>query len=203
MLPLAAVATLALIFAAAATAKGPSEAKIEGPGISKIELKGDGETPTSALGEFAQSTGFFATMFGQSPDPRLHAKPSHLGPKFTVTYTVPGPENTRDTIHQDLYPYAGGGPVTYMKPGQLFFGREHAVGGWYQSTSSLKTLLVAHGLPARATAIKPASGFPATAVAIAGGVVGGLALLGAVFGRSTIARWRPRRSTSDTKGPNV
>ena len=48
----AACATLlTLVLAPIAGAKGPSEAKIEGPGLSKaLVLKGDGEGPGSPLG---------------------------------------------------------------------------------------------------------------------------------------------------------
>jgi len=204
LLLVSAVAALGLTLVATAAAKGPSEAKIEGPGLSSpLVLKGDGEGPGTLLGDFTQQAGFFPAMFGQSPDPILRAKAGSLGPKYAITYTVPGPDNVNDTIRQDLYPYARGGSVTYMRPGQEFFGRMSTRGGWYRSTSALKALLVREGLPARATAARPASHFPAMEVTIAGGIVGALALVGAVFGRSSIARWLPSRSTSDSKDPDV
>jgi hypothetical protein len=192
----------ALVFAATAAAKGPSAAKIEGPGLaSPLVLTGDGEGSGSPLGDFTQQAGFFPAMFGQSPDPMLQLRPaSILGPRYRVTYTVPGPDNTADTIRQDLYPYAQRRPVTYMRPGQLFFGREHTRGGWYRADSGLKALLVKAGLPAQAPAV-PAratrAGFPSRAVAIGGGVAVVLAAVGA----SSIAKWRPSQSTSDTKEP--
>ncbi len=196
------VATFGLALAAAAAAKGPSEAKITGPGLSSpLVLKGDGEGPGSLLGNFTQEAGFFPAMFGQSPDPMLQLRPAaSLGPRYTVTYTVPGPDNVNDTIRQDLYPYAQGSPVTYVKPGQLFFGRERTHGGWYRGSSTLKTLLVSEGLPAQAPAVTPRASrprFPSRAVAIGGAIA---AVLG-VIGASSIARWRPNRSTSDTKEP--
>src|SRR2546421_9131869 len=121
LLVFAVAATVGLVLAAAAAAKGPSEAKITGPGLSSpLVLTGDGEGSGSPLGDFTQQAGFFPAMFGQSPDPMLQLRPaSILGPRYRVTYTVPGPDNTADTIRQDLYPYAQGRPVTYMRPGQL------------------------------------------------------------------------------------
>lgn len=199
-LSLVCAALLGLIVAPIATAKGPSEAKIEGPGLSKpLVLKGDGEGPGSPLGDFTQQTGFFPAMFGQSPDPMLELRPaSNLGVRYRVTYTVPGPDNTVDTIRQDLYPYAQGTPVTYMKPNQLFFGRERTRGGWYRAAAALKTLLVREGLPAQAPVVTPRASrpFPSHAVAIGGGIAVLIGLIGA-----SIARWRRNRSTSDTKEP--
>ena len=193
-------AFLGLVVAPVATAKGPSEAKIEGPGLSKpIVLAGNGEGPGSPLGDFTQEAGFFPAMFGQSPDPMLDLRPArNLGLRYRVTYSVPGPDNTVDTIRQDLYPYARGRPVTYMKPNQLFFGREHTRGGWFRASSTLKTLLVRAGLPAQAPVVTPRASrpFPSRAVAIGGGVAAVAGLIGA-----SITWWRRNRSTSDTKEP--
>jgi hypothetical protein len=192
--------SVALVVVPIATAKGPSEAKIEGPGLSKpLVLKGGGEGPGSPLGDFTQEAGFFPAMFGQSPDPMFELRPAtNLGVRYRVTYSVPGPDSTVDTIRQDLYPYAQGSPVTYMKPNQLFFGREHTRGGWYRASPALKTLLVRAGLPAQAPAVVPRASrpFPSRAVAVGGGV----AVLAGLIGAS-ITWWRRNRSTFDTKEP--
>ena len=197
----AACATLlTLVLAPIAAAKGPSEAKIEGPGLSKaLVLKGDGEGPGSPLGDFTQEAGFFPAMFGQSPDPMLELRPAAtLGVRYRVTYSVPRPDNTVDTIRQDLYPYAQASPVTYMKPNQLFFGRERTRGGWYRASAALKTMLVREGLPAQAPAVTPRASrpFPSRAAAVGAAV----AVLAAVIGAS-ITWWRRNRSTSDIKEP--
>jgi hypothetical protein len=60
---------------------------------------------------------------------------------------VPGPNNELDRLKQDIYPYAPGGPVTYMKPGQKFFGTEETRGGWFKAAPVLKDTLVSAGLP--------------------------------------------------------
>jgi hypothetical protein len=147
MLVLLAIAALALPTTAAA--KGPSGAEIEGPGAGGgIDITGTLE-PTSNLMLFSTWSGFFPAVFQQTPDPILEARPEgDLGPKYEVTYTVPGPNNETFTIKQDLYPYAKRGPVTYMKPGQKIFEQPDGTrGGWYLAEIALKDLLVDEGLP--------------------------------------------------------
>ena len=100
---------------------------------------------SSALGVLVEDGGFFAQTFGQSPSPLLRQEPGSLGPRYLVTYTMPGP--TLATLEQDLYPYAAGGPVTYMRPGQPFWGDQQTVGGWYRGALQLKEMLVRAGLP--------------------------------------------------------
>jgi hypothetical protein len=144
------IAALALIAAGSAAAKGPSEAKITGPGLSSaITIKGVGEGDTSTdLGLLVQETGFFPQAFGQSPSPLLKAQPTQLGARYLVTYTVPGPSTS--TLEQDLYPYAVGAPVSYMRTGQKFWDTQSTVGGWYRGTAQLKAMLIKAGLPASA-----------------------------------------------------
>lgn len=140
----------ASLLAASAAAKGPSEASVEGPGLkSAIVFGGDGEGPGSPLGDLADGAGFFPAVFDQTPNPMLPGRPKgDLGPRYTITYTVPGPSGT-DEIRQDLYPYAQGGAVTYMAPGQPIFDMTTR-GGWYTALPSLKDTLVDAGLPASA-----------------------------------------------------
>ena len=192
----------ALLLPAAAAAKGPSQASISGGSLGKtIKLGGNGELEGTPLGSLTAEAGFFPAAFGQSPNPMLPGRPSgDLGPKLTIHYVVPGPNDATFRITQDVYPYARNGAVTYMKPGQLFFGREHTRGGWYRGSSALKTLLVKEGLPAQAPAVTPRASrarFPSKAVAIGSAIAVVLGLIGA----SSIARWRPNRSTSDTREP--
>lgn len=141
------VAALALLLPAGASAKGPSEAQITGPGLaSPLKITGVGEGNASTdLGVLVTDGGFFPETFGQSPSPLLRTQPSNLGPRYLVTYQVPGP--VLASLEQELYPYAGGGPVTYMRPGQTFWGDQQTVGGWYRGTAALKAMLVKAGLP--------------------------------------------------------
>jgi hypothetical protein len=139
----------ALVLPTAGLAKGPSGASIDGPGTGGgINISGNGESGGTPLGNLAQQSGYFAATFGQQPDPMLQSRPQgDLGPKYIVTYTVPGPNNELDKLTQDIYPYAKPTPATYMEPGQKFFGTEETRGGWFQADSGLKETLVAAGLP--------------------------------------------------------
>jgi hypothetical protein len=144
------IAVLALLAPGSAAAKGPSEAKITGPGLSSaLTIKGVGEGDTSTdLGLLVADAGFFPQVFGQSPSPLLRAQPANLGPRYIVTYTVPG--GTVSTLEQELYPFAEGAPVSYMRAGQKFWDTQSTVGGWYRGTGRLKDMLVKAGLPASA-----------------------------------------------------
>jgi hypothetical protein len=140
------LAVLALGAPAAALAKGPSAASIDGPGTGGgIEVKGN-LAPESPLFQLSERAGFFPAVFRQTPDPMRNGRPQgELGPKYTVTYTVPGPEGETFTLRQDLYPYAQS-PVTYMEPGQKVY-RIETRGGWFVAGPRLKETLVSAGLP--------------------------------------------------------
>jgi len=172
-LVLTAFAAAALLLPATAAAKGPSEAKITGPGLdSTVTITGNGEGDTSTdLGLLVAETGFFPEVYGQSPSPLLQAKPTGLGPRYTVVYTVPGPST--GTLEQDLYPYAAGGPVSHMRPGQRFWGTQSTLGGWYRGTSTLEGMLVKAGLPQTAPASDRVriGGLRGIGIAAAAGVV--------------------------------
>jgi hypothetical protein len=172
-----ALACAALALPAAAHGKGASQAKIEGDGLKggAITLKsdsGEGDPPPgSKLARLAQDSGFFPAAFGQSPNPMEPSRPDgDLGPKYTVTYTMPGPNNELDELRQEIYPYAHGGPVTYMSPGQEFFGSMKTRGGWFRGYAGLKPLLIEIGVPASPPSGSTGSGYevswPAAGIAV-------------------------------------
>jgi hypothetical protein len=138
----------ALALPATADAKGPSVARITGPGLTTpLTINGNGEGGNSTnLGLLVDASGFFPQAFGQSPNPLLREQPAvpQLGARYTVTYTVPGP--TTSTLRQELYPYATGGPISYMEPGQAIWDMK-THGGWYRASSELPGMLVDAGLP--------------------------------------------------------
>lgn len=145
----AVVAGLSLV--ATASGKGPVAGTIDGPGAGGgISLGGGGE-PGGVMA-VADQAGFFAAAFGQTPSPMLAGRPGgDLGPRYTITYVVPGgPNGKEDLIRQDLYPYAAGSPVTYTPAGQTLFGTRRTIGGWYRAAPELKAALVRAGLPASA-----------------------------------------------------
>src|SRR5205823_4661442 len=178
MLVLAALA-LALLLPTGAAAKGPSEASITGGSLSKtLKLAGNGETDGTPLGQLTMEAGFFPAAYGQSPDPMLSARPSaNLGPKLTIRYVVPGEDSKAFRVSQDVYPYAKGGAVTYMRPNQPIFGMGTR-GGWYRAYG-LKRTLIKQGLPAHATG----SGSSGSNLALLAGIgiPGALVLTGAAF----------------------
>jgi hypothetical protein len=180
-----------LTVAVTAQAKGPIAGTIDGPGT------GDGISLGSAvdLGRFAQDAGFFAALFPPTPDPMLDDRPKgDLGPRYSVTYRLPGPNGMEDEIQQDLFPYAKHGPVLYTAPGQRFFETRETRGGWFQASPALRDRLVAAGLPATAPS-GSSSGDGASlgdfwlpaALAFALGLMGLAAVL---------ARRRPRSATT-------
>jgi hypothetical protein len=156
------LAIFALVLPAAASAKGPSGASINGPGSGGgLTISGDGESGGTPLGDLTEQAGFFPAAYGQQPDPMLSTRPKgDLGPKYTISYDVPDGEGRVFKIQQDVYPYASP-PATYMEPGQEIFGMETR-GGWFQADPQLKDTLVTAGLPATAPSgsIDGSSSFP-------------------------------------------
>ena len=190
-----ALACAALTLPAAAHGKGATQATIEGDGLKggAITFKsdsGEGDPPPgSKLARLAEETGFFPAVFGQSPSPIERGRPEgDLGPRYTVTYTMPGPNNELDELRQELYPYAEGGTVTYMPPGQPFFGSEKTRGGWFRADPDLKSLLVEAGLPA-----SPPTGPTETRYDVSWSAAGIVVVLVGLLGAALIvvARWRP------------
>lgn len=151
----------ALMLAPPALAKGPSQARITGPGlVHAIVVSGDGEPGQQGrLATLAGQTSLFTVLFGPGgsiPAPTRLRTPSpkaSLGPRYTVIYTVPGvtpqPGEQFGRIRQDLYPRAAGGPVIYTPPGQSGFGQPLLVTGWLRGSPQLTRTLVQLGVPLR------------------------------------------------------
>ena len=149
----------AVTLATPAFAKGPTQARITGPGlIHPIVLSGAGEAgQPGRLAALAEQTNFFTALFGAGgtlPAPiRLRTPPpkASLGPRYTVIYTVPGvtpqPGEQFGRIRQDLYPRAAGGPIIYTLPGQRGFGQPLLVTGWLRGSRQLIRTLAELGVP--------------------------------------------------------
>ena len=174
----------AAALAPAALAKRPSAATISGPGLDRA-LSVNGTETSGVLGDLTQYAGFFPAAFGQQPSPLLDRRPAKLGPRYTIHYVVPG--GAIFHLTQDLYPYARGGAVTYMKPGQSIFDMESR-GGWYRGGQVLKRALVRAGLP-RTNPQSSASSSDSSALLLGIGIPGVVLLTGAAV---LVAR---RRST--------
>jgi hypothetical protein len=176
---LLAALALALVLPAVAAAKGPSSASVTGGGLDKpLVIKGQGESSGTPLGDVTEEAGFFPAAFGQEPNPMLASRPvKKLGPKLTIHYVVPGPNDHTYRIVQDVYPYARGGAVTYMKPGQPIFDMT-THGGWYRADGLRRTLSEA-GLQVRAVRAAATSSSTNLGLLAGIGIPGALVAVGA------------------------
>jgi hypothetical protein len=151
----------ALTLAAPALAKGPSQARITGPGLVRaIVVSGHGEPgEPGRLASLALETGLFSVMFGAGagiggPVPAPLGTPppqASLGPGYVVVYTVPGvaprPGQQFGQVRQDVYPRAAGGPVIYTPRGQHGFEGPLPVTGWLRGRPQLARTLAQLGVP--------------------------------------------------------
>jgi hypothetical protein len=156
----------AITLAAPALAKGPTQARISGPGLGHaIVVAGDGEPgQPGRLSTLAEQTGLFTVMFGAvaslSPQtPRQLRTPppeASLGPGYTIIYTVPGvtpqPGEQFGRIRQDIYPRAAGGPLVSTPRGQQGLGGPLAVTGWLRASPRLLRTLARLGIAPPAAA---------------------------------------------------
>ena len=123
--------SMVVLTASPVFAKGPSQAVLEGPGLtSPVSLRSPGQrTIGPALATMFQESGLFDGLYGTGSGSKVTRPPcSQLGPRFTVTYTLGGPGRD-STIVQYIYPYATPGPVTHIHPDQPLLDRSKD--GWW------------------------------------------------------------------------
>jgi hypothetical protein len=212
------LALLLAVVPTAAQAKGASGATISGGGPGglpggPINLKGDGEPGSGTnLANLAQAAGVWALLFEDGPGGELASAPAtaNRGPRYTITWIFPNGAGTEDKVRQSVWPYAAGGPLTFMASGQPVLDAT-TKGGWYQAADNLRQSLIALGLPSRepltAPATAPATPAPATPAAPAAPdpapavwprVAVGLALLLAVAGGALVLRRRSSPGAATT-----
>jgi len=210
----------AAALATPALAKGPSQARITGPGLAHaIVVSGGGEPgQPGKLASLAEQTSLFTVMFGADggvPAPaRLRTPPpkASLGPLYTVIYTVPGvtpqPGQEFGRIRQNVYPQALGGPVIYTPPGQRGFGQPLQATGWLRGSPQLARTLAQLGVPPGVQAVLqthlPATAHPAAAhqsgSPIHGWLIGSAAAVAAAALASTALWLRHRRPATVRDG---
>jgi hypothetical protein len=144
------VVVAVVAWAKPAAAKGMSSATIEGEGIAEpLAYKMGGG------GDLAYDSGVYELIWETSPSYALDRSPTDdLGPKVTIRWMLMGP-NGDVPVLQDVYPYADGGPVTFVAAGQPMWDGSRTSGGWFRAPARLTTTLVDLGVPAR-TALEPA-----------------------------------------------
>jgi hypothetical protein len=162
-LAMLALALLLAVVPTAAQAKGASAATISGGGPGglpggPISLKGDGEPGSgSDLSTLAEEAGMWAVLFEGGPAGGVETAPTpaaQRGPRYTITWTFPNGAGTADKVRQSLWPYAAGGPVTYLAPGQKVLDTT-TEGGWYKASDVLRRSLIELGLPDRPALTAP------------------------------------------------
>jgi hypothetical protein len=158
------LALLLAVVPTAAQAKGASGATISGGGPGglpggPINLKGDGEPGSGTnLANLAQAAGVWALLFEDGPGGELTSAPTtaNRGPRYTITWIFPNGAGTEDKVRQSVWPYAAGGPLTFMASGQPVLDAT-TKGGWYQAADNLRQSLIALGLPSREPLTAPAT----------------------------------------------
>jgi hypothetical protein len=153
--------TAVMTLATPALAKGPSQARIMGPGLAHgLLVTGNAEPgQLSALSNLAWRTELFTVLFGPGGGiparTRLRKRlpAASLGAGYTVVYTVPGVTPRQGErfgrIRQVLYPLAKGGPVIYTPPRQMGFIQPVRVTGWMRGGARLASTLAKLGVPPR------------------------------------------------------
>ena len=162
MRKLALIALVALALPAAASAKGPSKALIVGPGTT-IRVSG-AEGSSTPFWRLVEATGWFEAVWGPSRLPQ-ESPQAELGPRFTITWTVP----SSNRLQQDVYPFAKPYPLTYMPRGQKIYGTP-VKGGWFAGGAKLKRILDRLGMPAQAPQPPPPVSHASTAHASGSGM---------------------------------
>ena len=171
-----AMLVLALLLAAvptAAQAKGASAATISGGGPGglpggPIDIKGDGEPGSGTdLSNLAEAAGVFALLWEDGQPGALTSAPlppAQRGARYTITWTFPNGDGGEDQVRQSVWPYAAGGPLTFMATGQKVLDGT-TKGGWYRAGDNLRQLLITLGLPNRAPLATPTPAPPAASPA--------------------------------------
>jgi hypothetical protein len=166
---------LVLLLAAvptAAQAKGASAATISGGGPGglpggPITLKGEGEPGSGTdLANLAQEAGVWAVLFEDGSGGELASAPAAAGrgPRYTITWIFPNGAGTEDKVRQSVWPYAAGGPLTFMASGQPVLDAT-TKGGWFKAADNLRQTLITLGLPARQPLSSPSPATPPASAA--------------------------------------
>jgi len=146
-----AIAALLLVVApVAASAKGPVAATVAAEDGSRIEL-GSSKSSWDEGDPFVrlmESTHALSAIFRTDPSILTEPPTGVLGPRFEITWDLGLVDRGEPThlVRQDAYPYAEGGAVTFVPPGQALYGADETWGGWYSASPELPAVLEELGL---------------------------------------------------------
>lgn len=146
---IAGVLAVVMAITPAALAKGPLGAVIEGDGVTgQLVIDQPGELGQgTAMSELVEAAGFFELTFGDAAGVLDEAPTDTLGKqRIVITWDMAD----GDTIVQEVYHKAAGGPVSYVAPGQTFWeDTEQTAGGWFV-TGDIAGPLIELGVAAEA-----------------------------------------------------
>lgn len=127
--------------ASPAEAKGVRDVTIKGPGIPR-SMTVDRPT-TSAL---AQASRLYVATSHQPAGVVEDRRPSErLGSRYVATWGWLVAVDTTKPLRQVLYPFAEGGALSYVPPGQRVFDHGPFKGGWIRVGAPLTEVMVALG----------------------------------------------------------
>jgi hypothetical protein len=239
-----------LAIAAPASAKGPRSATIEAPGIA-TPIEADWSTDQDAFGALVERSALWAAASPDGPGAPVGDRPvirrptGDLGPELCITWDVPGlgghqtgitaltgaPDpDAEDLAPPDtqvhlLYPWAEGGPASFVAAGQATYSGVLTEDTWFRLEPELLDALADLGVPdravldraaheAEAAGLAAAAGAAGTGAAGTGGaagddglpvglLAGGGLLLAAAAGGAVLVRGRIRSETGSGAGSEV
>ena len=127
----------------AAVAMGPAAATVVAPDGSRAVLDAEGYALGSDFVNLLDTTHAISAVL--IADTRAIPAPAveDLGPRYRVLWFLGmSPDGIPiDPVVQEIYPYAVGGPVSYVPRGQNVWDVEATVGGWYTASSRLPDVI--------------------------------------------------------------
>ncbi|MFF5213034.1 hypothetical protein [Streptosporangium sp. NPDC000396] len=151
------LASVLVVAAPPAWAKGVDSAILTGPGLSApVTVKPSDPAASARLSTLRMGTAIDTALISELPGRFQSERPSgRLGPGYRLAWHAPGEQAE---VVQDLYPYALPAPVVHT-PSQKLVVRT----GWYRAPAFLKDTLTQLGLPAEPPAGTALTGEPGPA----------------------------------------
>lgn len=136
---LAGLVVLAVAVPGIALAKGPMDARVDGPGLAQpITL--DWGSSEADLTRLIDATGFW-----ELPEPAVNKEPvGELGARYVVSFSVHDDVGAPATLALHAYPFAEPAPLVYAPAGQVY-PMGTVPEGWRTASAALTTWFEAKG----------------------------------------------------------